>query len=372
MIIESVELLKVSLPFKETFVSSVSSETTKEFFLIRVLADGVVGYGESGTTNNAFYVEETNCSLAYQVENFLIPLLFQEGVDSPLDFAQRVTPIRRNYMAKALVESAVWDLYAKLSKSSLWQKVGGVKDEIEVGVSIGLQSTVDLLLEKVSLAVEQGYRRVKLKIEPGSDVDLLHSIRREFPKIPLMVDANGSYSLSDIRTLRRLDDFELLMIEQPLDPYDLLGHATLAREVSTPICLDEAVCCSSDLEVVMALEAGSVVNLKVSRVGGVAEALKIERLCRENGIGLWCGGLYEAGVGRALNLAIASLEGVNLPGDTSPSSRYFERDIIRTPFEFESPGLIKLGDDFGIGVEIDEEYLDYMTLEKKVFVNPIR
>ncbi len=370
MIIESVELLKVSLPFKETFVSSVSTETTKEFFVVKVVADGAVGYGESGTTNNAFYVEETNYSLSYQVENFLIPLLFQERIDSPLDFAQRVVPIRRNYMAKALLESAVWDLYAKLKGSSLWRTIGGVKDEIEVGVSIGLQSTVDLLLEKVSSAVEQGYRRVKLKIEPGKDLELLRLIRREFPKVPLMVDANGSYSLSEMGTLRRLDDFDLLMIEQPLGPYDLIGHATLAQEISTPICLDEAVCSSSDLEVALALGAGSVVNLKVARVGGISEALKIEKLCRENGIDLWCGGLYEAGVGRALNLAVASLEGVTLPGDTSPSSRYFERDIIQTPLEFESPGVIKLGDEMGIGVELDEEYLDYLTLEKRIFVNP--
>ena len=219
-------------------------------------------------------------------------------------------------------------------------------------------------------AIDEGYRRVKLKIKPGNDIEPLRRVRQSFPTVPLMVDANCSYTLGDLEVLRQLDDFNLMMIEQPLSYNDLFGHSLLAKEIDTPLCLDESICSIEDLKVALELDACSVVNLKVARVGGLSTSLAIEKMCREGEVGLWCGGLYETGVGRALNLAVGSLEGVNLPGDTSPSSRYFARDIIKESLEFVAPGTIALPKEHGLGVELDKEYIDSRTLYSKVYENP--
>ncbi len=370
MKIDLVEIRRLSLPFKESFRSAVNEEIVKDVFLIEISSGEYVGYGESGTTNNAFYVEETNSSLEYVLENFLIDLLFKTEIHSPWDVSFAFGPIRRNYMAKALVECAIWDLFAKYQRLPLWKVVGGVRDEIEVGISIGLQPNDDVLLEKVASAIDEGYRRVKLKIKPGNDIEPLRRVRQSFPTVPLMVDANCSYTLGDLEVLRQLDDFNLMMIEQPLSYNDLFGHSLLAKEIDTPLCLDESICSIEDLKVALELDACSVVNLKVARVGGLSTSLAIEKMCREGEVGLWCGGLYETGVGRALNLAVGSLEGVNLPGDTSPSSRYFARDIIKESLEFVAPGTIALPKEHGLGVELDKEYIDSRTLYSKVYENP--
>jgi O-succinylbenzoate synthase len=367
MKVDRVELLRLSLPFRETFSSSVSMQSTKEFYLLKIYSGEYVGYGESGTTNDSFYVEETNCSLRYQLDNFLLPMLFERELETPSDFVSIASKVRRNYMAKAVVESALWDLFSKAERVPLWRKIGGVRRRIEAGISIGVQATWEDLFDKVAQAQIEGYRRVKIKIEPGKDYEWIRRIRQSFPEMPLMVDANGAYSPSDMDELCRFDELDLMMIEQPFGVYDLLGHAALAKKMKTPLCLDESICSVEDLGVVMTLKAASVVNLKVARVGGVSEAISIEKLCRENGLSLWCGGLYEAGVGRALNLAVASLPGVDLPGDTSPSRRYFVRDVLKDDIDFVEPGVLVLSESSGLGVELDDPFIEQIALERSIY-----
>jgi O-succinylbenzoate synthase len=283
-----------------------------------------------------------------------------------MEVGDALARIRGNRMAKATVETAIWDLEARLADKPLWQHLGGTQIEIASGVSIGLQETTAALLEKVERELAAGYQRIKVKIKPGRDVDLVAAIRERYPNIKLSVDANSAYTLADIDLLKRLDEYDLMMIEQPLMPGDLVDHAKLQREITSPICLDESITMLMDARHAYELSACRIINIKLGRVGGLTEARRLERLCREHGIPVWCGGMLEAGIGRAHNIALSTLAGFTLPGDVSASARYWAEDIIDPPVTVSLRGTITPPSGAGIGFRVKRDFIDAITLRKEV------
>ena len=269
-------------------------------------------------------------------------------------------------MAKAAIETAVWDLYARGKGISLAKALGGEKTKIEVGVSIGIQDTVDDLLRIIDGHVNEGYKRMKVKIAPGWDIDVIRQIRKQFPDVPLMADANSAYTLEDIDLLKRLDEFNLMMIEQPLAADDIIDHAKLQREIATAICLDESIHSYEDTRQAIELGSCKIINIKIGRVGGLTESKRIHDLCQKHDIAVWCGGMLEAGVGRAHNIALTTLGNFILPGDTAGSSRYWEKDII-DPEVVVKDGYIEVPDGPGIGYEPNLELIKEFTINEKIF-----
>jgi O-succinylbenzoate synthase len=274
--------------------------------------------------------------------------------------------VRGHRMAKAAIETACWDLEAKKIGVPLWKHLGGVRTEISCGVSIGIQNTPAALLEKIETEVAAGYQRIKIKIKPGWDVNIIEQVRRKFPDIRLMADANSAYTLSDVALFKALDQFDLMMIEQPLAHNDIFDHAELQKQITTPICLDESIRTPEDAQHAIALAACRIINLKLGRVGGHSQAKALERVCREDQIPVWCGGMLESGVGRAHNIAMATLEGFSLPGDVSASARYWEEDIIDPPVTVSPHGTIAAPSKPGIGFEVNLARVDRVTVRTKV------
>ncbi|UPT58732.1 o-succinylbenzoate synthase [Geobacillus thermoleovorans] len=365
--IEYVILRHLQMELKAPFTTSFGTFQTKEFILVEAVdCDGVSGWGESVAFSAPWYSEETVKTNWHMLEDFLVPLALAEPIHHPEELAKRFSAIRQNNMAKAAIEGAVWDLYAKRLGVPLCQALGGTKKEIEVGVSIGIQPTVDDLLQVIERYVAQGYRRIKVKIKPGWDVDVIRDVRRAFPDVPLMADANSAYTLADAKRLQALDEFGLMMIEQPLAADDLVDHARLQPLLQTPICLDESIRSYDDARKALDLGSCRIINIKIGRVGGLREAKRIHDLCAERGVPVWCGGMLEAGVGRAHNIAITTLENFALPGDTAASSHYWERDIITPEVEVQG-GLIRVPNAPGIGYDVDRRQVERYTQFAKVF-----
>ncbi|TQS74735.1 o-succinylbenzoate synthase [Ornithinibacillus gellani] len=353
MNLHQITLHKLSMRLKHPFHTSFGTIQDKEVFLIDVMdMDGRHGFGETVAFSSPWYTEETVETNFHVMRDFLIPLLREHPIAHPDEVAALFSVIRRNSMAKAALETAIWDLYAKQKEQTLTTTIGGTKAQIDVGISIGMQSTSEALIDKIHAALEQGFKRVKLKIKPGHDIELLRQVRQHFPELPLMADANSAYTLRDLATLKQLDEFKLMMIEQPLAHDDIVDHATLQREINTPICLDESICSYDDVRHAITLNSCQVINIKLGRVGGLYEAKRIHDLCAEHGLSVWCGGMLEAGVGRAHNIALSALPHFNLPGDTAGSSHYWEQDII-SPKVIVHNGYITVPQTSGIGYEID-------------------
>jgi len=293
-------------------------------------------------------------------------MLVAAKVDSAAQVNDALAPIRENRMAKAGVEAAIWDLAAKLAGLPLWQYIGGTRSKIACGVSIGLQSSVEGLLDKVRCELESGYQRIKIKIKPGQDVQLAEAVRKHFPDITLSVDANSAYRLeTDVPLLKRLDDYNLLMIEQPLTPGDLLDHSKLQRELRTPICLDESIVCLANARHAHELDACRIINIKLGRVGGFKEAKAIHAFAQESLMPVWCGGMLEAGIGRAHNIALSTLPGFTLPGDVSASARYWDEDIIEPPVTVSDEGTINAPMGHGIGFQVNEPRIESLTVRRE-------
>lgn len=367
MRIEKMIVREMNMTMKSPFTTSFGSVQEKRFLIVEVYDEqGNCGYGEGEAFEAPWYTEETTATCWHMIEDFLAPLLLNREISHPRDIRQFFKPIRRNNMAKSAVECAVWDAYAKRIKQPLWQVLGGTRSAIKVGVSIGLQPTTQLLYEKIDRALAQGYGRVKVKIKPGKDVQLLETIRARYPYVPLMADANSAYTLDDMALLQQLDQFHLMMIEQPLAADDILNHATLQRALKTPICLDESI--NSYDDALTAIELGScgVINVKQARVGGLEEARRIHDLCVERGIDIWCGGMLEAGIGRAHAVALTSLAGFTMPGDTAGSEHYWHEDIITPTVNVES-GYVHMQSAPGIGYDVDRDVLEKYTIRKKAF-----
>ncbi len=270
-------------------------------------------------------------------------------------------------MARAAVENACWDMTARVNNIALYELLGGTRNDIPCGVSIGIQDSPEQLLEKINTEVEAGYRRIKIKIKPGWDYDILKLVRQSFPDITLSVDANSAYTLADINLLKSLDEFNLLMIEQPLSHDDIVDHSHLQKQINTDICLDEPITSLDKTRKAIEMKSGRIINIKLGRVGGFSEAIKIHNLCYEHNIPVWCGGMLEAGIGRSHNIAMSTLPGFSLPGDVSASKRYFKEDIIDPPVTVSKDGFIKISQIPGTGYEPKEEYIEKITVRKEIF-----
>ncbi len=366
MRIEAAVLRTVRMPLKFRFRTSFGETTEKSFLLVELKSGGLSGFGECVAEDGPYYSPETIGTAGHILSRFLVPLVVGQEVASPGEFDARAARVRGHRMAKAAIETALRDLFAKAAGTSLSRALGGTRTAIEVGVSLGIAPSVAEAVENVRRHVAQGYRRIKLKIEPGTDVERVRAVREAFPVIALTVDANAAYTLEDADHLRALDPFGLDYIEQPLHHEDLVSHAALAKVLKTPICLDESIRSADDARAAIALGAGRVLNVKIGRVGGHGEALRIHELATRAGIPLWCGGMLEAGVGRAQNVAIASLPGFSKPGDTSSSSRYFEEDIGAPPLE-AADGLMPVPTGPGIGVEVRRDVLERFTAGRTEF-----
>src|SRR5699024_192976 len=358
---------RLRMRLKSPFTTSFGILQNKEFFVIEANdTDGHRGFGESVAFSNPWYTEETVETTKHMIEDLLIPLLQEKEINHPDEITEITSPIKRNNMAKAALEGAVWDLYAKQQGVSLARALGGEKTEIDVGISIGIKPSVKNLLETIDRHIQAGYKRIKIKIKPGWDVDVLHEIRRHFPDIPLMADANSAYTLDDIDHLRQLDELDLMMIEQPLAHDDIVDHAKLQAAMETPICLDESIHSLADTRKAIELGSCKIINIKIGRVGGLTEARRIHDYCKEKNIAVWCGGMLEAGIGRAHNIALTALPQFILPGDTAGSAEYWEQDII-SPEVCMEDGVITVPNEPGIGYDINEEALEAFTIAKKSF-----
>jgi O-succinylbenzoate synthase len=361
--LQTLELIEIGLPLKAPFETSFGTTHERRIMIIRVIdADGSVGYGECTAPEAPFYNHECIETAWTITVKFIAPMIANAGVRCATEVSRVLAPIRGNRMAIGGVEAAVWELEAKLSGKPLWRHLGGTRSEINCGVSIGLQASVDVLLEKVRHEVSSGYQRIKLKIKPGQDVELVKAVRQEFPNILLSVDANSAYRLdSDVELLKKLDDFDLLMIEQPLAAGDLVDHAKLQREIKTAICLDESITCVADARHAIELDACRIINIKLGRVGGHSEAKAIQEYAMARDIPVWCGGMLESGIGRAHNIAMSTLPGFTLPGDVSASQRYWEEDIIEPSVTVSNKGVINVRNDAGIGYSVNESRIASLT-----------
>ncbi len=367
MNIKKITLRQLKLQLLQPFVTSFGTEYDKHFILVEMENEnGTIGWAESVAMADPFYNEETVKTNWHIMEDFLIPLLLKTEINHPNDVSELFAPIRGNYMAKSALEGAVWDIYAKEKRISLAHALGGTKEKIEVGVSIGIKPTVAETLNVIEGRLQEGYKRIKLKIKPNWDVDFLAEVRKHFPTIKLMADANSAYTLADIDRLKALDDYNLMMIEQPLAYNDIIQHADLQAQLKTPICLDESIHSVTDARHAIKLGSCKIINIKIGRVGGLTEAKKIHDVCKENNIPVWCGGMLESGIGRAHNIAITSLSNFTLPGDTAASSWYFEKDIIHPAVEVYD-GMITVPTANGIGYEPNLEIIEKLTLARKTY-----
>ena len=367
--IERVVLHLMKMKLVRPFVTSFGTTTNRLFWLVEVIdRDGVSGWGESVAMEEPWYNEETVMGNELILKNYLIPELWRQPFHHPDQLSERFAPIRRNMMAKSALEGAVWDLYARKQGVSLATALGGTRKRIEVGVSIGIQPSKAALLDLIAERMEDGYKRIKIKIKPGKDLELLEAVRQNYPDIPLMADANSAYTLADIDHLRAMDQFSLMMIEQPLEHDDIIDHGVLQRHLKTPICLDESIHTLADARKALDLESCRIINIKIGRVGGLRHAKKIHDYCLGRNIALWCGGMLESGVGRAHNIAIASLQGFTLPGDTAASSNYWTEDIIE-PEVVVSDGYVTVPEGPGLGFRISREKLERYRVSPEIIRN---
>ncbi|HJR80689.1 MAG TPA: o-succinylbenzoate synthase [Anaerolineales bacterium] len=364
MKIESITLHHISMPLVAPFETSFGRETERQCILITLQADGLTGYGECVASREPGYNYETTGTAWHILKDFIAPLILGKDTADAEDFQKRVEGIRGHHLAKAGIEMALWDLLGKRDGKSLKEMFGGTRDKVEVGVSIGLQESVPALVRTVESYLQNGYRRVKIKIKPGREVEETTAIRRAYPDLRLQVDANSAYTLETAGALKPLDDLNLLLIEQPLFEDDIWDHRKLQAEFKTPICLDESVVSPRHARYALEMEACRIINIKPARVGGLSQGIMIHDYCRAQNVPVWCGGMLETGVGRASNLALASLPGFVLPGDISASDRYYQRDITNERFVLNEDSTIDILDKPGLGITIDEEALRQSTLSE--------
>ena len=366
MRIQQVELREIQLPLIAPFITSFESFTHRRIILVRAFDNqGITGWGECVATEEPLYNHEFIDGAWLLLRDYLIPKLLDWEMDSPKEIADKFAPIRGNRMARGAIEAACWDLYAKRQQKPLWRILGGTRTEIDCGVSIGIQPSLSEMVEKIERELADGYRRIKLKIKPGLDIQIAETARKRFPDTSIMLDANSAYSLADTPMLKELDRFDLMMIEQPLADEDLIDHASLQKQIKTAICLDESISSAEFARQAHEIGACKIINIKLGRVGGHIEARRIHDYCLENSIPAWCGGMLETGIGRAHNVALSTLPGFCLPGDVSASKRYWKQDIIEPEVTVDKNGRIQPPNNPGIGYEVNLELIDRITLRKQ-------
>lgn len=366
MRIERAELREIPLRLKEYFEISSGGQQNRRILLLTLHGEGLEGWGECVVGEDPAYSSETTETAWHMLTGFILPTVVGREFAEPEDVLGPVAWIRGHRMAKAAVEMAAWDLAARRDGVSLSAKLGGTRTAVPVGVSVGLQKSDAALHEKVAGYIQDGYARVKIKIKPGRDVEMLAGLTGRFPEVRFMADANSAYRLADAPRLKEMDRLGLMMIEQPLSHDDFLHHARLQAQLQTPICLDESIESVEDMELALELGSCRIVNIKPGRVGGHASSRRIHDLMASRGLPVWCGGMLESGVGRSHNVALASLPGFVLPGDISASRRYWERDIVDPEFEVHD-GQMRVPTGVGIGVEPDRERIAALTVRKAIF-----
>jgi O-succinylbenzoate synthase len=359
-----VELRQIRLPYVAPFETSGWRETGTYAVIVRVDADGATGWGESPVGGAPFYNEENHNTVWTIAQDFLIPMLFEADLRKPEDVTGAFQRVRGNRMAKSGLEFAVWDLFGRLQGRSLASMLGGTRDRVAVGVSVGIQKDIDTLIQVVGAYIETGYRRIKLKIKPGWDIEPTRAVRTTWPKIMLQVDANSIYHLSDADHLAKLDEFDLLLVEQPLPHDDIFDHAKLQPRLRTPVCLDESIVSPDHARWAIEMKACGVINIKPSRIGGLADARRIHDLCQAADIPVWHGGMLETGIGRTASVALASLPNFKLPGDISANDRYYKRDIVLNPFTLNQDSTLTVLTTPGNGAVVDEAFLDEVTVAR--------
>jgi O-succinylbenzoate synthase len=365
-VIERLHLREIRMPLVHFFQTSFGRTYERQIVLVEVVSTaGVSGWGEVTAGENPFYNEEWTDSIWGIVKDYVAPRVVGHEFSSAAEVGARSAHIRGHMMSRGGVEAACWDLQARLDGVPLYQAIGGgARQTIDCGVSIGIQDSVDQLLAKIDTEVNAGYRRIKMKIAPGWDVEVIRAVRQRFPGILLMGDANSAYRLSDWPLLAALDEFNLMMIEQPLAHDEIIDHAELQAKLKTPICLDECIRSAHQAEQAIRLGAGRIINIKLGRVGGFAEAKKVHDVCQSHGIPVWCGGMLESGIGRAHNIALSTLPNFVLPGDVSASRRYWKQEVITQPIEVSPQGQISVSDAPGFGYDIDHAFLDSITVRR--------
>jgi len=363
MKIERIELHHIDLPLVHPFETSFGREVTRPCILVAVYASGLTGWGECTAGSGPWYSSETIGTAWHVLRDFLIPAVLGQRVTSPADVVSRFRRVRGHPMAQAGLENAVWDLLAQAQGVSLASLLGGQRDRVEVGVSVGIKPTLGALLDRVAQHVAEGYGRVKLKIKPGWDVEVVRAVRERWPDLPLQVDGNSAYTLADAPVFQELDQFDLLLIEQPLHYDDIVDHARLQAELRTPLCLDESIHSPEHARWALDIGACKVINIKVGRVGGLTAAQQIHDLCARRGVPVWCGGMLETNVGRATNVGLATLPNFTLPGDISASARYYQEDIAAPNFVLNDGSTLSVPSGPGLGVRIVPERLTAARLQ---------
>jgi O-succinylbenzoate synthase len=365
--ITGAELRLCKIPLIEPFETSLGRETDKEVIILQLKSDSWVGYGECVAGSLPRYSYETVKTAWHILKDFIIPQVLEREIKDPESFHSLLGHIRGHQMAKACAEMSFWDLFAKSKGVPLSRQIGGRKKKIKSGVSIGIQENISALLNIIEKHLKEGYPRIKIKIKSGWDLEVVEKVRKKFPHIRLMVDANGTYTLDDLLVFKKLDSYNLMMIEQPLSHEDLVEHSILQEEIKTPICLDESIKSYHHAEEALDFNSCRVINIKPGRVGGIYISKKISELCRDRGVPVWCGGMLETGIGRAHNVHLASLPAFTLPNDISENKRYYQNDLTKTLFTLNRDGTITIPKKPGIGVEVDEKRLEEVTKKKLTF-----
>jgi o-succinylbenzoate synthase len=366
MKIESITLRELHMPLVHFFETSFGRIHDRRILLVSVIADGVEGWGECVTGDAPFYSSEWIDSAWITIQRFLAPMVLGQSISAARDAGRLMAQVRDHRMAKAAIENALWDAEAQQKNIPLWKLLGGTRKEIPCGVSIGIQDSHEQLLDKIQTELAAGYRRIKIKVKPGWDLDVLEKIRSRWPAITLSCDANSAYRLDDVEHLRRFDQFKLLMIEQPLWDDDIYYHACLQKQLNTAICLDESIHHARSAAEAIETGACRIVNIKVGRVGGFGEAKKVHDVCAASRIPVWCGGMLESGVGRSHNIALSTLENFSLPGDVSASKRYWKEDIIDPEVQITPQGMILIRDQPGTGYRVREDLIARCTRRQEV------
>ena len=367
MKLEAITLREIQMPLVHFFETSFGRVYSRRILLLTAHCDSVDGWSECVAGEDPFYSSEWIETAWPVIQHYLAPAVLGRTLTSARESGHWMAKVRGHQMAKAAVENALWDAEAQQKQQPLWKLLGGSRREIQCGVSIGIQDSVEQLLQKIETELASGYRRIKVKVKPGWDINVLERIRSRWSEILLSCDANSAYTMDDVEHLRKFDQFNLLMIEQPLWNDDVYYHARLQRELRTAICLDESIRHVRDAAAAIETGACRIINIKVGRVGGFSEAKKIHDLCLANNIPVWCGGMLESGIGRAHNVALSALQNFRLPGDVSASKRYWKEDIVEPEVEVSPQGTIAIGDIPGTGYRIREDLIEELTVRKETF-----
>jgi o-succinylbenzoate synthase len=372
MKIEQLTLREIHMRLKAPFETSFGILQDRRILLVEVMADGFKGWGEITALESPCFNSETTDTAWHVVADFIAPMLVGQELVLAADFPQLMSGVRGHNMAKAGVENALWDIESQQNQVPLWKWLGGTRQEIACGVSLGLRENPQALVNKVATELASGYQRIKLKVKPGKDVDFVGAVRKQFPDTRLSVDANSAYQLRDAEHLRQLDAFALLMIEQPLEWDDIFSHIELQKHLRTAICLDECINNERQAEVAISSGACRIINIKLGRVGGHTGARKVHDVCRSRKVPVWCGGMLESGIGRAHNIAMSTLPGFELPGDVSASQRYWAEDIIEPEVEVTNRGTIPAPETPGLGYAVKTDLIERLTVRSKTWNDGVR